>query len=143
MATLETAVKEMRHEQSKLKDNERACMEIHGQQMLALTEEVAQQSKDTKALGEKLNEIEKLHNEQARKAAEIRESDIVTLQGTVKERHQEHNNMMELKSEVAKLLEANNALEENFRNESEKLRDNEQFGSLAGQLREMERGERK
>jgi len=50
MATLEAGVKEMRHEQCKLKDNERTWMSIHGQQMLALTEEVAQQSKTTNAL---------------------------------------------------------------------------------------------
>jgi len=89
MATLETGVKEIRHEQSKLKDNVRAWMEIHGQQMLALMEGVAQESKTTNALEEKLNEIEKLHNEQARKAAEIPETDIAKLQGTVKERRQE------------------------------------------------------
>ena len=52
----------MCHEQSKLKDNELSWMSIHGQQMLALTEEVAQKSKTTNALEEKLNEIEELHN---------------------------------------------------------------------------------
>ena len=49
METLEAGIKEMCHGQSKLKDNERAWMEIHGQQMLALTEEVAQQNKATNA----------------------------------------------------------------------------------------------
>ncbi len=61
MTTLEARVKEMYHEHSKLKDNECAWMEINGQQMLALTEDVAQQSKATNVLEAKLNEIEKLN----------------------------------------------------------------------------------
>ena len=61
MTTLEARVKEMHHEHSKLKDNECAWMKINGQQMLALTEDVAQQSKATNALEAKLNEIEKFY----------------------------------------------------------------------------------
>jgi len=82
--------------------------------------------------------------------SEIREADIAKLQGNVKERHQDHNSMMELKSEVVKLREANNALEEKFRNESQKLRDNEHdrlftMFTMQEEMREMkynERGER-
>ena len=41
IVTLETTQNEIRHEYSKMKVNEGAWMEIHDQQMLDLTEEVA------------------------------------------------------------------------------------------------------
>ncbi len=79
MATLEAGVNEMRHEQRKLKDNERTCKEIHGQ-MLALTDEVAKlreahttHSKATTAMGIKFrNEQEKLHNNEKSQTDTIR-----------------------------------------------------------------------
>jgi hypothetical protein len=62
--------------------------------MLVFTEEVPQQNKTTNELEEKLNETENvLNNEQTRKMVEVSATNIVNLEGTVKEMHQEHHKM--------------------------------------------------
>ena len=124
MTTLETTVKEMRHEHDKLKDNERAEKETaHAQiamvnkQIVALTDKVAQLCETQVAQGRTANAIQtqlRTETDKLRNAAKnMKDNDRKVRERTRVELAECNHNVEALKEEVAQLRE-----------ETEKMRNN-------------------